>query len=160
MHRISRVAAMVAISATVALLAGACGGSDDEGGDDAGQGSIATTAGDDAGPVPTVAGGTGSDQDDAVGEGTVVVDGTSYSFTVSQCIEVGGTINLGGDGEANVALSAVGLIVQLPSTGQTFSVSDFEATVDGDTVSGSGTGSNLAESSLVPVEMTATCGGL
>jgi len=140
--------ALTMIILVLVVLAAGCG---DSGGDAGGDGSSTTGT-----SAPATTGGDGGD-DDSLGTGTVVVDGTPYSFTVFSCVAVGGAPNFGGEGDANVALSTAGLIVQIPETGKSYSVLDFEATLDGDTVTATGTGRDLAGSDSVPVELTATC---
>ncbi|MGH2729942.1 MAG: hypothetical protein ACRDJI_04965 [Actinomycetota bacterium] len=132
----------------IVLILAACGGGD---GDDE---DSALPGGDDAieGEAPA------QDGDESFGEGTVTVDGTEYSFGVFSCVEVNDIPNLGGEGDANITMQGDNLLVQLSSTNQTFTVTKFQYSVDGETVTGTGTGSELgAAGPSVDVELTATC---
>jgi hypothetical protein len=91
-----------------------------------------------------------------VGTGSVTIDDVAYSFDVFSCADVGGDPNLDGEGAADVAVSAVGVIVQVDD-GTTYTVLSPEVTLDGDTVEATGQADGLASSTSVTVELTATC---
>ena len=128
----------------------ACSEDDPASGDSApvGQAAGPTTAGADA--------GADGSSDDSLGQGTVTVDGEPYAFGVFSCAVVGGTPNLGGDGDADVALGGTTLLVQVDG-GTTYRVLDPEISLDGDTVVATGEGRDLAGSTSASVELTATC---
>lgn len=101
----------------------------------------------------------GADGDDtALGNGTVTVDGVAYTFDVFSCAEVNGTPHLGGEGDANVAMSGAAFIVQVGGeSGTSYTVRDPQVSLDGDTVTASGQGSDLSKSAMATIELTATC---
>lgn len=97
---------------------------------------------------------------DSHGSGTVTVNGTSYSFNVFSCIRSSsGSPNMGGDGEANLALQGRTLILNVPALDAQYTINPFTYEIEGQTLTGSGTGSNLAVAGApkVSVELTATC---
>jgi hypothetical protein len=145
--RIRLAASWLALVAMVLLLA-ACGGDgDDE--------DSAVPGSDDAieGEAPA------GDGNESFGEGTITVDGTDYSFNVFSCAMVNDIPNLGGEGDANITMQGDNLLVVLSSNNETFNVTEFEYSVDGETVTGTGTGSQVGAvgGESVDFELTATC---
>lgn len=97
---------------------------------------------------------------DSHGSGTVTVDGKSYSFNVSSCIKSSGDIpNMGGDGEAKVVLQGRSLLLDIPALDAQYTVYSFTYEIDGQMLTGSGIGTNLAVAGApkASIEMTATC---
>lgn len=97
---------------------------------------------------------------DSHGDGTVTVNGAPYSFSVSSCIlSSGGIPNMGGTGEAKIVLQGKSLLLNIPSLDAQYTVYSFTYEIDGQTLTGSGTGSNLAVAGApkASIEMTATC---
>ena len=145
-----RRALVVAIVIGFGVVLSGCG--DDDTGDAIPDGADTTPPADDGGE-PSEEGGS---VDDALGSGTVTVDGVAYSFEVFSCAEVSGQPHLGGEGDANVALSGNTFIVQIDG-GMSYTVTSPEVSLDGETVTASGQGNDLATSTSKMIELSATC---